>query len=415
MVFTLVVAYNMDSNNHTTTYTAWPWCDMPATSLTDFAKDLATISDTHVIYLAPEEYTMNGGINVSASERRQLVYDLIDATTKRNVKISVVLGRHPDSFNIDYNDAFGDSCFNEIMQTLKNFVDVYFWKEFWFFKSGIWYLQHRIPDLTQSEEKQNNLHCVRTQRGLLVPQHVLTPDIKQVFCCLNRIPHPHRCRLVDELAGHPGVLDSNIVTWLMSGQQGPTNYPWRNWTETKMVKEQFCLSGGAPDYCATEPHGYEKTLFDVVPESDGDIVFWTEKTARSIVNFKPFLIAGGRHANRKLTELGFELYDDIFDYRFDEYHCYEERVTALANGLAALTEKSKDPANAQMLNNMYLQIRDKTYHNFENLLRIMQQQDQIPFRSEIKNAYPKYEDILKNNRDFVKNHFPKHSMDTGDA
>lgn len=407
----------MDSPKPVVIYAAWPWCGTTETSLETLAKDICTLSDTDVIYMAPEEYTVNGGINFSIEKRKKFLYDVIDATTKRNVNISVVLGRHPNSFTIDCEHAFGSNCFHEIMQSLRNYVDVHFWQEFWFFKSALWYLQYRIPESAQHELNNEHLHCIKIHRGLLVPQRVLTPNITQVFCCLNRLPHPHRCRLIDELAKYPNVLDSNLVTWLMPnyenshnpGMQDYASYSWKNWTEARIVKEEFNLDPhGSPDYCATNPQGYERALFDVVPESDGDIVFWTEKTVRSIVNFKPFLIVGGKHANHKLTDLGFQLYDEIFDYSFDEYGCYENRVISLSSGLADLTDKVKDPANAQMLNNMYVQVRDKTYHNFENLLRIMQQQDQIPFRSELRDVYTKYEDILHNNTNFVRNYFPNH-------
>jgi hypothetical protein len=398
----------MDSTKPTIIYTAWPWGDNIApVSLQQFANHIKDISNAHVIYMAPEEYTFGGGMNLDMRQRKEFLYDVIDATSKRNVTISVVVGRHPDSFIHDYETAFNLFCFLEIIQPLRNFVDVYFWKEFWFFNTAISYLPYRYG---------NPQNLVMSERGYAVPEHVLTPDIKQVFCCLNRMPHRHRCCLVDEFANNQDLWNKNIITWLITedeyhrsqGTMEYEGYPWKHWKQTQIVKEQFHFSNGFPNYCATEPQGYYQCLFDVVPETDGDIVFWTEKTVRSIVNFKPFLVAGGRHANHKLKELGFELYDEIFNYGFDECLDYRKRTKLLASGLADLTRKAQEPMGCNMLNNRYIEVREKLYHNFENLLRIMQDGDQIPFRAQISDAYPKYESILAKNKNFVQCHFPGH-------
>ena len=402
----------MESSQNIIVYSAWQWVDIKSLSLQDFAEHIKKTSDSHVIYVAPEEYTFGGGMNMDLDDRKQLLYDVIDATTKRNVTISVIVGRHPDSFLQDYDTIFSFACNQEIMQSLRKFVDVYCWKDFWFFNTALSYLPPRF---------ENSKNLVMSDRGYSVPAHVITPNINQVFCCMNRMPHYHRCRLVDEIASYDGLWDNNLVTWLITedeyhssqGTKVYDGYPWRHWQQTKVVRERFQLSNGAPDYCQTEPDGYYQTLFDIVPETDGDIVFWTEKTVRSIINFKPFLVVGGKHANHKLRELGFELYDEIFDYKFDDQPDYRHRVEHLVRNLAYLnyTTSLSRKANpkSDVLNQKYIQVREKLYHNFETLLHIMQNEDQIPLRNLISPVIGKYEHILSKNVEFVKEHFPMHT------
>lgn len=67
---------------------------------------------------------------------------------------------------------------------------------------------------------------------------------------------------------------------------------------------------------------YTKTLFEVVNETDangfdGTQLFYSEKTFKPMINGMPFIIFGQQYANSHLKELGFKLYDELFDYSFD--------------------------------------------------------------------------------------------------
>ena len=68
------------------------------------------------------------------------------------------------------------------------------------------------------------------------------------------------------------------------------------------------------------PLEYYQTNCDLVLESTIDTLFITEKTWKPIVFKKPFLVWGGRGIHAKLKELGFELYEELFDYSFDDLH-----------------------------------------------------------------------------------------------
>ena len=65
------------------------------------------------------------------------------------------------------------------------------------------------------------------------------------------------------------------------------------------------------------PVEYYQTNCDLVLEATIDTLFITEKTWKPIVFKKPFLVWGGKGIHTKLKELGFELYEELFDYSFD--------------------------------------------------------------------------------------------------
>jgi len=61
------------------------------------------------------------------------------------------------------------------------------------------------------------------------------------------------------------------------------------------------------------------TCCDLILESyvTGDSIFFTEKTWKSILHERPFLLFGSKKQNNTLNNLGFELYEELFDYSFD--------------------------------------------------------------------------------------------------
>jgi len=61
------------------------------------------------------------------------------------------------------------------------------------------------------------------------------------------------------------------------------------------------------------------TCCDLILESyvTGDSIFFTEKTWKSILHERPFLLFGSKKQNNTLNYLGFELYEELFDYSFD--------------------------------------------------------------------------------------------------
>ena len=67
------------------------------------------------------------------------------------------------------------------------------------------------------------------------------------------------------------------------------------------------------------PLEYVQSCADLVTESFvGDSLSYTEKTWKPIALKKPFLLMSGKNAYKYLKVMGYELYDELFDYSFDD-------------------------------------------------------------------------------------------------
>jgi hypothetical protein len=74
---------------------------------------------------------------------------------------------------------------------------------------------------------------------------------------------------------------------------------------------------------------YYKSFAQLISESTSRAFFLSEKTATALLLGKPFLVASCMHYHKFLKNLGFELYEEIFDYSFDNEPEEEKRYEML--------------------------------------------------------------------------------------
>jgi hypothetical protein len=84
----------------------------------------------------------------------------------------------------------------------------------------------------------------------------------------------------------------------------------------------------------------------------------SEKTATPLILGKPFIVATQKNFHKYLKELGFQLYDEIFDYSFDTITDREERFEALLQNFIRL---QKIPLGE--LSKLQVTIADKIEYN----------------------------------------------------
>jgi len=77
---------------------------------------------------------------------------------------------------------------------------------------------------------------------------------------------------------------------------------------------------------------------------------------------KPFLVIGCHGWYKAFKELGFQLYDELFDYSFDDIESFKDRHSAIIAQIKTILNMDKT-----MLNNKLLDIKDKISYN-KNLL-----------------------------------------------
>jgi hypothetical protein len=111
----------------------------------------------------------------------------------------------------------------------------------------------------------------------------------------------------------------------------------------------------------------------LVPETDDMAFTITEKTAMPLFFNKPFLVAGSINFHKKLQELGFKLYDELFDYSFDSEPDTKIRYDLIAQNVKRYTDKS--PAE---LKELYDSVFEKCMYNKRVILRLATNSNLVP-------------------------------------
>lgn len=162
-----------------------------------------------------------------------------------------------------------------------------------------------------------------------VPFNNARPE--KLFNSLNKKSRYHRAVMMDQLSKDK-LIDNNIITWRAEMAYFPTEleYQWKFWKPVHLtineVTEDWNMQWSMPE-------SYYLTCIDLITEADVDSPFITEKTWRSIFHSRPFISLAFSGYYKWLTEQGFLLYDEIFDYSFDNFLNVEERAESISSQL----------------------------------------------------------------------------------
>jgi hypothetical protein len=83
------------------------------------------------------------------------------------------------------------------------------------------------------------------------------------------------------------------------------------------------------------PEWYDDTYFSTVVEThqQGTCYWPTEKTFKACAYYHPFLLIGQHHALKKLKQMGFNTFDNIFDESYDDINDFDLRVDAVIKNI----------------------------------------------------------------------------------
>ena len=169
----------------------------------------------------------------------------------------------------------------------------------------------------------------------------------KIFLSLSRVNRPHRTLSAYEifhsdlyyhgLVSHDLFKKKTLKHW--HSYQMPTGCNISGSDIKKWQKNVLPLTIDTDDFITNHAMSlssylHQQTLFQIVNETfaenwQGTSLFWSEKTFRSIYHLQPFLIFGQRHANLKLQDYGYKIFDNNFDYSFDEEHDTYKRWSKL--------------------------------------------------------------------------------------
>lgn len=162
-------------------------------------------------------------------------------------------------------------------------------------------------------------------------------DLQFPFICLNSKPHDHRCVQMDMLAKYD-LLENNAVSWnSWYGYQGRKlkesfRYNWKYWYPNLIILDD--MPPDAVGWHGIFPKQYVHSYAQLVTESSYNQLYISEKCIAALMMNKPFLVSGARGYHKMLQDNGFELYDEIFDYEFDNVLDMEMRYDMIAKNLS---------------------------------------------------------------------------------
>lgn len=189
-------------------------------------------------------------------------------------------------------------------------ANLYFWPTFWCTRAYSEMINNEVFDLTVSAKPS------------------------KLFMSLNNQPHRHRCEMLDYLAKH-NLIDNNDITW----HYPDVDFSWTWWKPKKMLLDEG-YAVFKDSYKTVPVNSIQKTLFSLVAESTTQVPFITEKTWMNILWGRPFLIYGHKDIYKTLRRLGFEDYDELFDYGFEKVENDTKRLQLIINNVINLQGKN---------------------------------------------------------------------------
>jgi len=233
----------------------------------------------------------------------------------------------------------------------KQGVKVILWTTFWFFNSV------RLASLKNISSKK---------------------DIKNLFICMNNVAHDHRIKTIDCLVKND-LLKHGLISW----HRNTNKFKYWNEEITTLPSEKNEF------FQSILPKELNSCLVNVITESTTEdyLIDVSEKTIHAILAGLPFIIIGCPGLHRKLEELGFKLYTELFNYDFDNIKDDNERIENIVFQLKKLKDKN--------YNVLFDRVKDKVIRNRQNLFRIIEKDTGVP--QEIY-KFPVYEEIIRESK-----------------
>lgn len=269
--------------------------------------------------------------------------DFIDQLKSRNVELHMI----HCSFRCEYYEKL----YSDIGLPIEN---VHFYNTYWF----------------------NSSYNSLIGSGLRPETYIARRQFKHKFISMNNRSHIHRCAFIDEMAKQD-LIDKGVVSWIKHLNEN-SDYPYKYFDNRQLLlSDDFVTKLDS----FLIPDEYHDSLLDVVTEATTVVDLISEKTATPILLKKPFLVLSSRGFYKRLAELGFKLYDEVFDYAFDDEPDLLKRTEMFVKNLHVIDRYD--------LTALYDELYPKIYHNYENACRLIMDKSLIPNHLlDYKNKYP---------------------------
>jgi hypothetical protein len=287
---------------------------------------------TKIIYNGATEFDSN-----TIHGSREKFNELVEFAKTHNIEFDLITASAPDNTHIEVDSH----------------VNTYYWPTFWFSMT--------LTRLLYSPNYwANNSICLDVE-DIRVSEK--TP-IKYPYISMTKLPKLHRAIMMDMLAKHD-IINKGVVIW----RELTNSYQFEYWDQQIMLRDQV----DGFKHQERLPFEYTLSFMQVVPETDNTSFGISEKTAMPLFFNKPFLVAGSMNFHKKLEELGFKLYDELFDYSFDSEPDTKIRYDLIAQNVKRYTDKSP-----QELKELYDSVFEKCVYNKRVILRLATDTKLVP-------------------------------------
>ena len=218
----------------------------------------------------------------------------------------------------------------------------------------------------------------------------------KLFNCLNRGVRPARVTLLDELYKN-GLFEYGEISWnLLTTDEPFKGYglSFKHWNEERLSIDletsDIVDSEKVLDFHLwSDYYLNSETLFTIQSESiitdqKSEKYFLSEKTWKPLILGKPYIMVGPPGYYKYLQSFGFKLYDEIFDYSFDEITDIDTRIQYIVSEINKL--KSENYME------LYLKIKDKVEYNRNLAISITQKDKYIS--NKLIEVYIKHMDTI---------------------
>jgi hypothetical protein len=214
----------------------------------------------------------------------------------------------------------------EIVPRQAAFIKQWFYNKFKFIQSPLLlkYSANELCEIYPAEDELERLNGLEKERQ---------------FTCLNRTPRFHRSTLIhglksQNLDGEGFISNGHLTQYNTHSITSETAYATavknqivqNNGSLPVMTLDEYTFTDNRPKSLPAFPEQLWKTYYDIVSET-GVVYFYpdpldlsliTEKTVKSILMMRPFMINGGPYSLKSLKRFGFKTYDFLFDENHDD-------------------------------------------------------------------------------------------------
>lgn len=288
--------------------------------LDEIKKDIIKFKSDSVVLFCETEWEVG--------ELKKDCDDFIKFVNDRNIEITVLYSSFESNYYSDFYKNIG-------LQNIK----LVFWPTFWVHWSKIC---------------GANLNFEQEYRTFKYP-----------YICLNNKNHPHRCALIDELCKH-NLLDKGVVSWQkFSNINSP--YIFECYDDSYIhLGDDFVTKLDS----FLIPEQWHESFLHVIGEATLTVSFISEKTTLPILYKKPWLVLSNQGWYKNITNLGFKLFDEIFDYSFDDEPDYQKRAKLIIDNVNRIITMDID--------SIYKLLLPKLQHNYDNYMNILNDPNHIP-------------------------------------